>query len=324
MVEPLARACTHPTGPGLARRPVAPAADPGLGPDVARGDPGPGRPRRPYELMERLLTPLAVTHADAAKALAEQRLLRARLAEVPPLLAGQTDPEGLALQGWLSFLQGDYARVIASVEAAEQAIRKQTRKRNVYTPGIPGALYLLALLRRGERADFERVQRQVSLCLRASVSDPIERAYRLLGDLAAVLAGQRRVAECGWLRDSLTLAGRLSNPVPGPGPALARRAPAGRPAPRRWRPAPAKRPWPDWIGMPRRPWPCSRPSASKASLPTLGAAARRPGPDDRAAGPQAGLGAGPGCPQGARRPGRRGRAPLPNPRRARTGAWPGN
>lgn len=206
-VEPLARACTHPTDPDWLE-----ALEPrlrilALVPMLREATHDLVVPAGPYELMERLLTPLAVTNSDAAKALAEQRLLSGRVTEATPLLAGHNDPEGLALQGWLGFLQGDYGRVIASVEAGELFIRKLTRKRNLYTPGIPGALYLLALLRRGERADFERVQHQVSVCLRASVSDPIERAYRILGDLAAVVAGQRRVAECGWLRDNLTLRG---------------------------------------------------------------------------------------------------------------------
>jgi len=35
---------------------------------------------------------LAAAHADAAEALAEQRLLRGRLAAVAPLLVGRGDP----------------------------------------------------------------------------------------------------------------------------------------------------------------------------------------------------------------------------------------
>ncbi len=160
-----------------------------------------------YALEERLLLPLAAAHPDAAEALVEQRLLRGRVDLVPQLLAGRDDPEALALWTWLHCLQGDYAQAIVCCETAQQITRKLTRKRNVYTPGIPGALYLMALLRRGERADFERVQQQVSICLRAAVTDPIEHVYRVLGDLAAVLAGQRRIAEAGWLRENLSLRG---------------------------------------------------------------------------------------------------------------------
>jgi hypothetical protein len=162
-----------------------------------------------YQLMERLLSPLAETHPDAAQALAEQRLLHARLDQVPALLAGRDDPDTLMLAGWLAFMQGDYPGALERFEASLQATRKLTRKRNVYIPGVPGALHLLALLHRGERADYLQVQQQVGICLRASITDLIEPVYRLIGDLAAVLAGQRRLAESAWLLHNLSVRGEL-------------------------------------------------------------------------------------------------------------------
>ena len=156
-----------------------------------------------YEAMERLLTPLVPDHPDVAAALAEQRLLRGRLAEVPSLLTGRSDPEALTVRGWLDFLRGDYDRAIESFETAQQTTRKLTRKRNVCVPGVPGVLYLMALLRSGGRADFERVQRQAAICLRASATDYVEPAFRVLGDLSEVLSGQRRLEESGWLRHRL-------------------------------------------------------------------------------------------------------------------------
>jgi hypothetical protein len=167
-----------------------------------------------YAVTERLLMPLVAAHPDAAECLAEQRLLRGLVTEVPALLAGRGDPAALTLHGWLCFLQGDYAQAIERFEAAELAIRKLTRKRNLYTPGIPGVLYLMALLRRGGqgggRADFELVGKQVALCLRANVTDPVAYAYRLIGDLAAVLGGQMRLQESAWLRNTLTVQGAFA------------------------------------------------------------------------------------------------------------------
>jgi hypothetical protein len=58
-------------------------------------------------------------------------------------------PEGRALQGWLRFFQGDDELAIACFEDASQIARQLTRKRKIALPGIPGVLYLLALLRRG-------------------------------------------------------------------------------------------------------------------------------------------------------------------------------
>ena len=160
-----------------------------------------------YELAERLLTPLVPDHPDAADALAEQRLLRGQLAGVAELLAGRTDPEGLARLGWLGFLQGDYDAAIATFETALQANRKLTRKRKVALSGLPGALYLLALLRRGRREDFEQVAEQVGLCLRAPVTDVIEPTYRVIRDLAPVLTGRCAADTSYHLQPDLVLRG---------------------------------------------------------------------------------------------------------------------
>jgi superfamily II DNA or RNA helicase len=124
------------------------------------------------------------------------RLLSASSAEFDELLSGRSATEALLLSGWLCFLRGDYARAIGHFDQAHAAERKRTRKRNLYLPGLPGALYLLALLHRGEVDDLARVQQQVRTCLRASVTDPIEYAFRVIGDLASVLAGQNRPADC--------------------------------------------------------------------------------------------------------------------------------
>jgi superfamily II DNA or RNA helicase len=160
-----------------------------------------------YALMEKLFLPLVGTHPEAADALIEQSLQRGELVKVPPLLEGRGDPAALVQLGWLQFLLGNYEQSLDDFDAARENIRKTTRKRKVYLSGIPGVLALLTRLRRGEREDFEFVQQQVAICLRADVTDPVEPVYRLLGELAAVLAGQRRVDECAWLEQRLGLRG---------------------------------------------------------------------------------------------------------------------
>ena len=162
-----------------------------------------------YQLMERLLGPLASTDPDAADALAEQRLLRGQVDRVPELLAGRDDPQALILAGWLQMLRGAYPEAIDAYEAALQSVRRRTRKRNLYVAGIPGVLHLLALLQRGEPADLDRVRHLVAVCLKASVTDLLEPVFRLLDDLAAVLAGQANVAESAWLLQSMAPRGAL-------------------------------------------------------------------------------------------------------------------
>ncbi|WP_462321688.1 SNF2-related protein [Halochromatium sp.] len=156
-----------------------------------------------YQLMERLLGPLAASDPDAADALAEQRLLRGQTERVPELLADRDDPQALILTGWLQMLRGAYPEAIDAYESALQALRRRSRQRNLYVPGIAGVLHLLALLQRGEPADLERVRHLVAVCLKASVTDLLEPVFRLLDDLAAVLAGQANVAESAWLLHSM-------------------------------------------------------------------------------------------------------------------------
>ncbi|MFP4075862.1 MAG: SNF2-related protein [Halochromatium sp.] len=154
-----------------------------------------------YRLMERLLGPLAASDPEAADALAEQRLLRGQSDRVAELLVGRDDPQALILSGWRFMLDGAYTEAIAAYEEALQRIRRRTR--TVYVPGIPGVLHLLALVRRREPGDLERVRQLVAIGLKASVSDLLEPVFRLLDDLAAVLAGHSSVAESVWLLHNL-------------------------------------------------------------------------------------------------------------------------
>jgi hypothetical protein len=89
------------------------------------------------------------------------------------LLTKRTATEALMLRGWLAVLRGDYAGALGHFDQAHQAHqaeRKRTRKRNLYLPGLPGALYLITLLHRGEPDDLAKVHQQVRTCLRASRS----------------------------------------------------------------------------------------------------------------------------------------------------------
>lgn len=122
-------------------------------------------------------------------------LLRVPAAELNALLAERTATDAEILAGWLCVLRGNYDEAIAHFDAAHKAERKRTGKRNLYLPGLPGVLYLLLLLRRGEADDLTRVQQQVRTCLRARVTDWLEYVFRIVGDLAAVLSGQAKPAD---------------------------------------------------------------------------------------------------------------------------------
>ena len=202
-VEPLATICTRSADPAWLETLPARLKVLALAPMLREAALDLSARPSSYQLMERLLAPLAASYPDAADALAEQRLLRGQADQVPELLAGRDDPQALILTGWLQMLRGAYSEAIDAYESALQQLRRSTRKRNLYVPGIPGVLHLLALLQRGDPRDLERVRHQVSICLKASVTDLLEPVFRLLDDLAAVLAGQANVAESAWLLHSM-------------------------------------------------------------------------------------------------------------------------
>ena len=213
------------TGPGLHPLPRSgldrtarpPAPDPGLRSPAARVGPRPGR--RPRDLCRRgAASDTPGRDPPGRRRGAGRAAAAARSPRRGPAAAGRARRPrgpGPARAGCAS-CRATMPGSIASVEAAELSVRRQTRKRNLYTPGIPGALYLAALLRRGERADFERVQRQVAVCYRA----PVYRSNRAglpcagrpgRGGGRPAAAGGELLAEgepCG-LRP-------LSDPVPGP------------------------------------------------------------------------------------------------------------
>ena len=207
-VEPLARICTRSPDPDWLQTLPARLKVLALAPLLREAALELNAMSGSYRLMEDLLAPLAAEQPDAAQALAEQRLLRGRIDAVPALLAGRDqEPEAQILQGWLTFLHGRHDAAIGAFETALTLIRRQQRKRNPYVPGIPGVLYLLALMRRAEPADFERVHALVASCVRASVTDRLEPVFRLLEDLAAVRSGHRRIAESAWLLHNQALPG---------------------------------------------------------------------------------------------------------------------
>lgn len=152
--------------------------------------------------MERSLIPLADEFPDAARALAEQHLLQGNIERAAAILSQRIAPETLPQIGWLHLLHGRHEEAIEVFDLYLTTQRRQTRKRNLALVGLPGIMYLLALLRRGTAADLERAEAQSALVLRLPVADPSAPVFQMLSQLAAILAGRLRLQEASWLRPS--------------------------------------------------------------------------------------------------------------------------
>ncbi len=155
-----------------------------------------------HDFLAQNLTPLAAEHPAAACALAEQALFQGRIDAAAAILGNRITPETLPLIGWLHLLRGRHDDAIEVFDLHLTTQRRQTRKRNLAVPGLPGVMHLLALLRRGAAGDLERVQSQSSLIARLPVTDPCAPVFQTLNQLAAILAGRQRAEDANWIRQA--------------------------------------------------------------------------------------------------------------------------
>ncbi|WPL18817.1 N-formylmethionyl-tRNA deformylase [Thiorhodovibrio winogradskyi] len=142
----------------------------------------------------------AVGDPDAALA-----LLETPTSQLDPLLAKLPDNEALTAKGVLDFLRGDYSQALADFEAAMQAVRKASRKRNVMLPNLAGVFHLLCLLQRSNAEDMIQARAQIKIALRSAELDFLQSGYRMLGELIDVLAGQSQSPEGYYLNTTTTL-----------------------------------------------------------------------------------------------------------------------
>ena len=199
-VEPLARLCATPLDPDWFETLSPRLRILALAPRMTEASLMLTPRQELHTFMERNLSPLADEHPDAACALAEQYLFRGRFDEAAAILGNRITPESLPLIGWLHMARGGYDEALEIFDLHLTTLRRLTRKRNLAVPGLPGIMHLLALLRRGNPGDLERVQIQASLILRAPQTDPCAESVQILNQLAVVLAGRMRAADVPWLR----------------------------------------------------------------------------------------------------------------------------
>ncbi|HEY1043221.1 MAG TPA: SNF2-related protein [Telluria sp.] len=85
--------------------------------------------------------------------MAEHMLLRGRLDEVLSMVADNADAEAAAYRSAVTLLRGDDEAALAMFADHLKALRRETGKRKAIFPGLPGILYVMALLRTGRPED---------------------------------------------------------------------------------------------------------------------------------------------------------------------------
>jgi hypothetical protein len=201
------RICTSPVDPAWFAT-LSPRLKLVLGPGLSNASLHLSRSADLVGLMDEMLPPLVDQDIDAACILAERQLFHGRFDEATALLGSRVSPEALPLIGWLHVAQGRHADGLEVFELLLATLRRQTRKRNLALRGLPGVLHLLALLRHDETADLERVTAQVNAGLRVPMTDVFEYVFRMVGELANVLAGRSRAPLMAWIH-RIPVSGRL-------------------------------------------------------------------------------------------------------------------
>ena len=151
------------------------------------------------ELMQSMLEPLVGEHPEAAAAMAEHYLMRARPSHALKLLDGHEDAACQRMRAWAWFMLGRVEQALEGFESALAAARKATRKRNLYTPSVPGVMHLSSLLYRGQPEDFKRLKQLDAIRRRAPVSDEQRLPLTLLGFMGLIRSGEIGPDEVHWL-----------------------------------------------------------------------------------------------------------------------------
>ncbi len=107
------------------------------------------------KLLPKTVSSLTTQDEVAVALLAELYLLQGRMDEAEHLLTNNNSWQALAIKAWLVILQGNAEQSLLLYEVAIEAIKKTTRKRNIYIPGLAGIFHIIALLTTHDNADKE-------------------------------------------------------------------------------------------------------------------------------------------------------------------------
>ncbi|MFT4633281.1 MAG: hypothetical protein ACJAWK_000378 [Candidatus Azotimanducaceae bacterium] len=164
--------------------------------------------------LQHTLRNIVTTNPDAHTALreldAEQRLYRGDWQTLAEDLLRLRTPKATALLASLTFLQGDTAAAVSLFQVSLVQNRKLTRKRTVAIPGIPGVLYLLALLK-DKGADNASLANQQSTAInKQKHDDPHYNSLWVIEWIRDIIEG-KRAFEPDVLSMNLSFASPLTN-----------------------------------------------------------------------------------------------------------------
>ncbi len=133
------------------------------------------------------------TSSDAALlSFAEYKIILGHNQGIENLIKQDYSVRGLTLRGSLCFLENRNDAALELYAAAVQQIKKQTRKRNVFLPGIHGYFFNLALLKSREPENLSYLNKQLAIIVKSKEEDYFLGIQIQLQHGNSVIQGQQR------------------------------------------------------------------------------------------------------------------------------------
>ncbi|MBT7434580.1 MAG: DEAD/DEAH box helicase [Gammaproteobacteria bacterium] len=149
----------------------------------------------PLQVLEESINSSDTGVHESVLTFAEIKILLGYGQEVESLIKQDCSTRGLALQGSLCFLENRNDAALDFYAAAVQQIKKQTRKRNVFLPGMHGYFYNLALLKSRDSENLNYLKKQLTSIGKSKEAGYFQDTQIRLQQGVNVIQGQRRGLE---------------------------------------------------------------------------------------------------------------------------------
>ncbi|WP_428357473.1 DEAD/DEAH box helicase [Methyloprofundus sp.] len=112
--------------------------------------------------------------------------------QIESLITQDYSARGLTLRATLYFLDNHNDAALELYASAVQQLKKQTRKRNVYLPGIHGYFFNLALLKNNQPENLSYLKKQLALIVKSKENDYFQDTQIRLQQGINVIQGQQK------------------------------------------------------------------------------------------------------------------------------------
>ncbi|GAB6058333.1 DEAD/DEAH box helicase [Desulfonatronum parangueonense] len=149
-----------------------------------------------FELAREWFPKMAQNNSGPRHVLAKQYLIRNDLQSARELLVSDQNSTDMSLLGWWHVVRGEYDQAMEAFDACLLIMKRETRKRNLRIPAMPGIFHNLCLLRRGEPEVLRLIPRQAGFMAKEEMPDPYAAVFATLTDAAQVLLGEKKASVC--------------------------------------------------------------------------------------------------------------------------------